>query len=190
MLRLSSHICQLFPSYAPSPLFAFQQKPNKILMNPIWPLVAVSAASLTFLKRGTALLCLLTAAHGGRAAHDDAVLHPLVGSKPGMKPQCWCWLPAETDPLIPPYMDRWRSYTDLSWWLILTDSIQSNPPQPCWEHIKRKGIFYCHIKEAQGLPWVQKTQHAAWLIVSNSPYVCLPPAPSFLDVSSCSVQHI
>lgn len=87
VLRLSSCISTVFhtPS-CPAPALSifssaqqcslpllclqFSRQPAKILMNPIWPLVAVSAASLTLLPRGAAFICLSTSAHVGHTSHD------------------------------------------------------------------------------------------------------------------------
>lgn len=80
----SFHLVLCSPSQSPRPrhlhhlplhppLFALLQKPNKILMNPAWPLVAESAAPLTFLGRSTALQRLLTVTHARQAVEGNTV---------------------------------------------------------------------------------------------------------------------
>lgn len=75
VLRLSSHIRQLFPSCPPAPFVCIPATAKiKYWWTPYDPSWLCQQPLLTFLKRGTVLLCLLTAAHGGWMAHDDAVV--------------------------------------------------------------------------------------------------------------------
>jgi len=82
--------CSVFPlSPSAPPLFAFQQRPTEILMNPIWPLGAVSAASFSaplelHSRRADFTWC-------GRVCcvRHQLVSQTPVGWEPEMKP--WCW---------------------------------------------------------------------------------------------------
>lgn len=98
-----------------TPLFAFQQQPTEILMNPVWPLIAVSASSWMFLQRGTAPICLLTRPHVGWAAHDGAVGGVLCS--PPVMNLVLTLLPAGTGPLNPLHGYTDTSHTYLSWFI-------------------------------------------------------------------------
>ncbi len=180
------------------PLFAFQQQPTQILMNPMWPLIALSAASLSLLQRGTMLICLLTSAHVGQTSHDADMccvwrqLFPTLLWVMNQRHQTVMstLLPVETDPLIPLH-----GYTEIIRWFELMIDL----PQTTHSHTlnsqagntwREKGVSYCHIKEAQGRLWVQKTPHAACTIVPNGPCVCLPPTLSLSYASSHPVQPL
>lgn len=140
----------------------------------MWALIAVSAASSTFLRRGAMLICLLTNAPKMDTLHmmqtclrRQPLLILLWVWKEEIK--LWCW-PYSLLRLTfySCYMSRCRSYTGLTWWNDPSDNIQNT------HHHSHKG--------ATGISLISENTTCCILITSNDTSVCLPPTPFFGEV--------